>query len=669
MITLSSVKVAACKGTIDSITAEYNSAFEVLKNTLCAAELRELEIAMRISLLLGRAQPVCFASGCYEVRSIPLHHQSVPQGLCFVEPVNHAEGAIGHVHGNEPFWCADAEGKVLWANKAAERLVVSGIKIAGKESIVDLQSLKKREPLVLKTTSGLMQLSQVSSEYADFILLTARPYPKASDSQKKLSSVDSFKMGLFCTNESGEIIFVNDTFARFFGYHDASDLGEAVSHIHSLYHLPAERDAFIKLLKEKKQLETVDGEFVKRDGTVFRLHGTVTIHEDEESGEVYLQGAVLASTLNTATEHILLPYLNLFESLPFGVMVCNTKGEIVYVNKGLQDLLETSHDEVAGKTTDDLFERPYNREEGAKERGVKTIFSHTQSKGSHYGRYVFITNSGRRIVAGISSTLVRNIIGISNGMVVLVRDITLKSDEVRQLQLAKQRADEANALKESVLSNLSHETRTPLTSIIGFSSILDQYLKDADPEMADFANNIKRSAEQLLVIINNLLLLAEKELNKSKYPLTPVNITALLDRVLPEIEQQARVSGLSFSFQAAPDLIVNTNAYAVETIVDVLGQNAVKFTEKGHVAFKAGRINGSYIFIECQDTGVGIKPDAIEKIFEPFAQESTGTTRSFGGAGLGLSVSKKLAAVINADIFAVSEKGKGSVFRLLLPVR
>lgn len=675
MIPLSSIGTAACAGNLDQITAEFNCEFERFFYALNAEEKTELESALKFCFLTAERQLLKTDNLLFEISGVPLNSGVQAKSLFFVKKLDDLHSPkSGELRAQ---WCLNREGDTLFLNGLAAKVQQQhpeAIRQAVAFYTEDRSEGEHNSGFHIRTEKGSLEFSRNLCEAEGVFVLEAlqkndRQFATNEPALPSVNHIPDISFGLFCTSESGEVVYVNDAFAGYFGYSTAEDFRAEISNIVQVYKVQATRKSFLNLVKSKGQIESIDGEFVRRDGSMVRISGLVSSFRDNTDKTLYLQGAVLASATNSVTDRILQPYISLFESFNDGVAVVNLDGEIVYSNKSLQDLFESEPGELAGKSPDGLFIQFERGETETDRSSEKKILSATIREGNHSGRYVYITKSGRKVVTAVSCTVVKSIVGISGGIVMLVRDITLKVEEQRQLLLAKQRADEANRLKESVLSNLSHETRTPLTSIIGFSSILCEYLNDADEEIKSFADNIIKSAEQLLCVINNLLLLAEQELKKSKYPVAEVDLSEVILGLIPDFEKDARESGLDFRHTVLPELVAETNESAVGTILTMICANAIKFTEKGFVSVKTGRINGSYIFIDIKDTGVGIRPEMIDQIFDPFTQEIFGTTRIFPGAGLGLSVCRKLAAIINAEILVQSQKGKGSVFRILIPVR
>jgi CheY-like chemotaxis protein/HPt (histidine-containing phosphotransfer) domain-containing protein len=232
--------------------------------------------------------------------------------------------------------------------------------------------------------------------------------------------------------------------------------------------------------------------------------------------------------------------------------------------------------------------------------------------------------------------------------------------------LAKEMADAANEAKSNFLSNMSHEIRTPLTAIIGFSEALLSSEFDRQ-EHEKLITTIVRNSRHLQNIINDILDLSKIESNRLEHRLVDISPYSVLAEIQSLIGPASRDKGLDFSINYHFPLPakVHTEPVYLKQILINLCSNASKFTSKGFV-----RVDVScdetfrHLRLTVADSGIGMTPDEVERIFEPFIQADSTTTREYGGTGLGLAISSKLAEAIGGSLHCSSEKGKGSTFTL-----
>ncbi len=240
----------------------------------------------------------------------------------------------------------------------------------------------------------------------------------------------------------------------------------------------------------------------------------------------------------------------------------------------------------------------------------------------------------------------------------------------QELTRANQKAEEMNKLKSFFLSNVSHEFRTPLVSILGFCEIMLSELND--PDHLRNISFINKSAQRLQRTLNDVLAMVDIERKKLEASFEKTGLKSFTDKLAPEYQKRAQTSGLSFDLKfEGHDIRIFTDPGLLKSIIDNIFDNAVKFTRKGGVTIDVAQKNFDgvpYACIEVSDTGIGIAPDILTTIFAPFRQVSEGMGRSFEGMGLGLSVAKQLAEVLNGDITIASEEGKGTTLTIKVPV-
>jgi PAS domain S-box-containing protein len=253
----------------------------------------------------------------------------------------------------------------------------------------------------------------------------------------------------------------------------------------------------------------------------------------------------------------------------------------------------------------------------------------------------------------------------SSELYVVHTDITDQKRRERALREAREEAQSASRFKTVMLANMSHEIRTPLTSIQGFAEMLKETL---DGKPGAFARRIHRGGQRLQRTLDSLLQVSMLEAGERELEREDVVLGEVVQAVVDDLRPWAAEQSLEVETDA-PDaeVVVHWNEDALQRICRNLVGNAIKFTPEGGRVRVQVEATGAEVCLEVADTGIGMDPDAVERLFEAFRQESEGIDRDYEGVGLGLTVVKMLVDRLGGTIEVESEKGTGTSFEVWLP--
>ena len=250
--------------------------------------------------------------------------------------------------------------------------------------------------------------------------------------------------------------------------------------------------------------------------------------------------------------------------------------------------------------------------------------------------------------------------------IVLSQDVTERNAAIAELAGARDQAVEASKVKSAFLANVSHEIRTPMNGVIGMNELLlDTAL---DVQQRTYAEQVARSGEQMMMVINDILDLSKIEAGRFELDITDFDLRETIELTCAAARPQAIAKGLAIQLALGTDVPARArgDSTRIRQVLGNLVANAVKFTAQGSIVVRgdcAGRPDGAVALrVQVIDTGIGIDPQTLERLFQPFEQADASTTRNYGGTGLGLAIARELTERMGGTIGAASEPGVGSTF-------
>lgn len=280
-----------------------------------------------------------------------------------------------------------------------------------------------------------------------------------------------------------------------------------------------------------------------------------------------------------------------------------------------------------------------------------------------------VRKDGSQFWANVVVTPLYNPDGSLLGFAKMTRDLTERR-EMNERAITDARrvatAEGANRAKTDFLAAMSHELRTPLNAIGGYAELLEMGLGGpVSAEQADYLDRIRRSQQHLLGIINDILNFSRIEAGQVTYDIRPTLAAEMVDGVLPMIQPQVLAKGLRLTTSVAASICVAADRGKLEQVLLNLLSNAVKFTAHGTIEV-TGFATLHRAGIRVHDTGIGIPPERLDSIFEPFVQVGRSLTTRHEGTGLGLTISRDLTRAMGGDLTVESELGKGTTFTVSL---
>ncbi len=507
------------------------------------------------------------------------------------------------------------------------------------------------------------EMSRVAERHRAESALRAR-----ADENRRLALVasrtDRFVLIL---DNVGRIVWANEAFLRGTGHKLKRVLGrrphkllrgpdtdaETLTHIADALVLPAPVQAQLVVYSSGRQRLALDVEGLP----LF-----------DETGH-YMQYAVIATDvteqrraearLRESAEH----FRALFVESPVPMVIQDSQFGVLRANAAFLRMVGYEEHEVIGRTAVDI--QPSHADD------VRATLAMLAERLPH-GPVVATLERKRR--DGSPLWLLEHSVRFSGAgddwfVMTVLQDITESVDKENALRDAKEAAEAASRAKSQFLANMSHEIRTPMNGVLGMTELLlGTPLSD---KQRRFADAVYRSGESLLQIINDILDFSKIEAGKLELEAVDLDLRTLVEDVFEMQAPRAQQKRIELVHKMAPDVpaAIVGDPTRLRQVLTNLVSNAIKFTEQGEVAVDVGRAEGGRcIRFSVRDTGIGVKPEALARLFTTFMQADQSMSRRYGGTGLGLAISKQLVELMGGTISAESALGAGSTFRFDLPL-
>ncbi|HSH89491.1 MAG TPA: PAS domain S-box protein, partial [Ramlibacter sp.] len=415
-------------------------------------------------------------------------------------------------------------------------------------------------------------------------------------------------------------------------------------------------------LAEYKRPITLESVHRRKDGSLRNVEVTVFLAEAQEHS-MYICSTRDVTALKRAEqerkrqEATLASLINSISDLIF---YKDRDGRYLGCNAAYAAIVGKQVDEVRGLNAYDLFDS--ETADVMHARDAKSMAQVREESSEHW----VPTPDGQRVLLHTVVSPLWDGEGGVQGLIGISRDITDRRRQEEEIRRAKEMAEEATRLKSDFLANMSHEIRTPMNAIIGLSHLV---LKTQLTErQRDYIAKVQTSGQHLLGVINDILDFSKVEAGKLDLEHTDFELEKLLDNTGSLISEKSHAKGLELVFEVAPDVPPNLmgDSLRLGQVLLNYANNAVKFTEKGEIVISVRASERTekdvLLHFRVRDTGIGLTPEQRARLFQSFTQADTSTTRRFGGTGLGLVISKKLAELMGGQVGVESEFGKGSTF-------
>lgn len=484
-------------------------------------------------------------------------------------------------------------------------------------------------------------------------------------SEKRYREIFNFSQAWIGTHDlQGILISMNPSACQILGYEEKELLGRNLDSLIPAHLRPDFANKYLKQIITEGKAEGIMHILSKESKNIYLLYQNYLVNEP--GSEPYIIGFAQDITQRIYAEEALKKseekYKGIIENMNLGMIELDTEDRIIYANQRFCTMSGYDVNELISKNATDLFLR------GASLKRTRNQLSKREYGITSSYELAVKTKAGEDKWWLTSATPLFTTDEKLKGTISIHLDITQQKKLEEQLREAKQDADRSSMSKDIFLTNMSHEIRTPLNAIMGLGRLLGK--SELNPQQKNYLNGIESASSNLLGIINDLLDFSKIEAGKITLENISFNLETVSKQAITILAHKAEEKGLVLTSEIDPRIapVLIGDPYRINQVFMNMLSNAIKFTEKGSIYLKAFLLeqyeDSQKVLVLIEDTGVGIKQEYLDNIFDKFTQEDETVVRKFGGTGLGMSITKQLLELMGGAISVTSKKNVGTTISL-----
>ena len=470
--------------------------------------------------------------------------------------------------------------------------------------------------------------------------------------------------GIAYGDSSGKLILCNGYFANMVGYSKSEIESMSFAELTHPDDVAIELPLFENITSNKSNGYRLQKRYIRKDGEIIWVDLATSVIRDENGKPINYLGAAIDITKEKLLEDEIAEkerrFRDVTETSGEYIWELNSNGEYTFLSKPFEDMLGYSIEESLGRS-------PFSFMPKDEEIQVGEYFANKVAlKGIAFRGLVHrsLSKDGRTVWQKVNGLPMFDKDGVIIGYRGAALDITVEKN-------AQEKAEAASRAKTEFLANMSHEIRTPMNAIIGLGGILEDMVKE--PNERDILYKINSSSKMLLGVINDILDYSKIEAGKLELEYSRFHLEDVLSQLKVMFEEKASQKGLELYFYSKTDrigLLLGDELRLTQVLTNLLS-NAIKFTYSGNITLTIELLEQRThervtIGFSVEDSGIGMNEQELKKLFQPFSQADSSTTRKYGGTGLGLVISKNIIKAMGSHIEVQSEKGVGTKFSFIL---